>query len=229
MRKALVSLTLALTLACPLVALANEHEAAGHDEHAATFDDVNWYYGVLGEKEGLEQPDLLWRPKGMPVPFAALAFDTLLLYFLLYRIFGRGVADGLRKRKEGILRGMEEAAKMKKEAEAQLQSYEEKLAGVDQEVLRIQTQMRKSAEAEHARILQEAKERRERMERDAHLLVQQELKAVREGLIETTIASALKSAEQTLRERLNDADQQRFADEYLASIRKAGTQLRGRV
>lgn len=229
MRKALVSLSLALALCCPLVAFANEHEAGGHDEHAATFDDVNWYFGLLGEKEGLEQPDLLWRPKGMPVPFAALAFDSLLLYFILYRVFGRGIVDGLRKRKEGILRGMEEAAKMKKEAEAQLQSYEEKLAQVDQEVSRIQTQMRKSAEAEHARILQEAKERRERMERDAHLLVQQELKAVRESLIETTIASALKSAEQTLRERLGEADQQRFADDYLASVRKAGAQLRGRV
>ncbi|MFZ5891705.1 MAG: hypothetical protein ACOY0T_11680 [Myxococcota bacterium] len=230
MRKALVSLSLALTLTFPLLAFATEHEAGGHgDEHAATFEDVNWYYGLLGEKEGLEHPDVLWRPKGMPVPFAALAFNTALLYYILYRVFGRGVVDGLRKRKEGILRGMEEAAKMKREAEAQLQSYEEKLAQIDQEVSRIQTQMRKAAEAEHARILQEAKERRERMERDAHLLVQQELKAVRETLIETTIASALKSAEQTLRQRLTEADQQRFGDEYLNSIRRAGAQLRGRV
>jgi F-type H+-transporting ATPase subunit b len=221
------------------VASANEHEAAGHgdehaaaghgDEHAATFDDVNWYFGLLGEKEGLEEPDLLWRPKGMPVPFAALAFDTLLLYYVLYRVFGRGVVSGLRKRKEDILRGMEEAAKMKREAEQQLQSYEEKFGQVDQEVLRIQQQMRKNAEQEHARILQEAKERRERMERDAHVLVQQELKAVREKLIESTIESALKSAEQTLRQRLGDADQQRFGDEYIASIHRAGGQLRGRV
>ncbi|MGC4091468.1 MAG: ATP synthase F0 subunit B [Polyangiaceae bacterium] len=231
MRRFLVSLTLLFALSWPLGALANEHgHEGGHgDEHAATFDDVNWFYGLLGEQDGLEEPDLLWRPKGMPVPFAALAFDSLLLYFLLYRVFGRGIADGLRKRKEGILRGMDEAAKMKREAEAQLQSYEEKLASVDQEVLRIQTQMRKAAEIEHARILSEAKERRERMERDAHLLVQQELKAVRESLIETTITSALKSAEQTLRERLTASDQERFGDEYVAGIRHAGAQLRGRL
>jgi len=230
MRKALVSLCLALALGCPLVASANEHEASGHgDEHAATFDDVNWYFGLLGEKEGLEAPDLLWRPKGMPVPFAALAFDTLLLYYVLYRVFGSGVVNGLRKRKQDMLRGMEEAAKMKREAEQQLQAYEEKFGQVDQEAERIRQQMRKNAEQEHARILQEAKERRERMERDAHLLVQQELKAVREQLLETTIESALKAAEETLRARLTEADQQRFGDEYIAGIHRAGAQLRGRV
>ena len=236
MRKVLASVALALALTFSLSAFANEpqesvHDANGHehDEHAPTLDDVNWYYGFLGEKDGLEEPNLLWRKKGMPVPFGALAINTILLYFILYRVFGRTVADGLRKRKEGILRGMEEAAKMKKEAEAQLESYEQKLASVDQEVLRIQTQMRKSAEAEHARILQEAKERRERMEREAHLLVQQELKAVRESLIETTLTSALKSAEQTLRERLGEADQQRLAEEYVNNIRRTGAQLRGRV
>jgi hypothetical protein len=67
------------------------------------------------------------------------------------------------------------------------------------------------------------------MEREAHLLVQQELKAVRESLIETTLASALKSAEQTLRERLGEADQQRLAEEYVNNIRRTGAQLRGRV
>lgn len=242
MRKVLASFCLAVAFTLSFSALADEHEpatheaaashgAAGHehDEHAPTFDDVNWYYGFLGEKDDIEEPDLLWRKKGMPVPFGALALNTLILYFLLYRVLGRTIADGLRKRKEGILRGMEEAAKMKKEAEAQLESYEQKLASVDQEVLRIQTQMRKSAEAEHARILQEAKERRERMERDAHLLVQQELKAVRESLLETTLASALKSAEQTLRQRLGEADQQRLAEEFIADIRRTGAQLRGRV
>lgn len=236
MRKVLASVALALALTFSFSAFANEpqesvHDANAHDhdEHGPTLDDVNWYYGFLGEKDDLEEPNLLWRKKGMPVPFGALALNTLILYFVLYKVLGRTVSDGLRKRKEGILRGMEEAAKMKKEAEAQLESYEQKLASVDQEVVRIQTQMRKAAEAEHARILQEAKERRERMEREAHLLVQQELKAVRESLIETTLASALKSAEQTLRERLGEADQQRLAEEYLANVRRSGAQLRGRV
>ena len=47
---------------------ADVHGAHG-DAHAPTFDDVNWFYGFLGEKEGVE-PDLLWRPTGMPVPLS---------------------------------------------------------------------------------------------------------------------------------------------------------------
>ncbi len=249
MKRAFVALVLALGLTVPAIASAQhqapepettliaappgaaEHGAAEHGgehEHAATFDDVNWYFGLLGEKDGVE-PDLLYRPKGMPVPFAALAFDTLLLYYVLYRVFGRTVMDGLRKRKEGILRGMEEAAKMKREAEGQLASYEERLAKIDQDIARIHEETRATAKAESTRILAEAKERRVRMERDAHQLVTQELKAVRETLIDTMIASALSSAEKSLTERLTEQDHQRFGDEYLAGIKGAGAALRGRL
>jgi F0F1-type ATP synthase membrane subunit b/b' len=135
----------------------------------------------------------------------------------------------LKKRKEGILRGMEEAAKMKREAEGQLAFYEEKLAKIDQDVQELRDQMRHAAESESARILSEAKERRVRMERDAHQLVEQELKAVREQLSAETIQSALRSAEAALLKRITEADQQRFGEDYLSGLAKAAGVLRGRV
>jgi F0F1-type ATP synthase membrane subunit b/b' len=213
------------------VAVGAEH-AEGHaahgDDHVPTFDDFNWYYGLLAEKEGVE-PSLLFRPKGMPVPFAALLLDFALLYFILFRALGTPIRDGLKKRKEGILRGMEEAAKMKREAEAQLAFYEEKLAKVDQDVQQLRQQMRHAAETESARILSEAKERRVRMERDAHQLVEQELKAMREQLSAETIAAALRSAEASLRAKISSADQERFGEEYLNGLGKSAGALRGRL
>ena len=202
--------------------------AAHGDDHVTTFDDFNWYHGLFFEKEGVE-PSLLYRPKGMPVPFAALLFDCAILYFLLFRFMGRPVREGLKRRKDTLLRGMEEAAKMKREAEGQLAFYEEKLAKIDQDVAELRQRMRHAAETESARILSEAKERRTRMERDAHQLVEQELKAVQERLSAETIAGALCAAEQSLLQRITEADQQRFGDEYLAGLPQAAASLRGRL
>jgi F-type H+-transporting ATPase subunit b len=207
------------------------HEAAhgeGHGDHAPTFDDINWGYGFLGEKEGVE-PGLLWRPKGMPVPFGALLLNAGILYWLIFKFGKKPIADGLKARQVGIMKGMEEAAKVKAEAEASLAKYQKQLDEIDEEVARIRREAKEQSEAENARIVGEAKERRTRMERDARLLVEQELKAAREGLLRDTVRAAVKSAETTIVARLGDADQQRLGDEYLASIKASGAVLRGRL
>jgi F-type H+-transporting ATPase subunit b len=204
-----------------------EH-GGGHGEHVPSFHDVNWYYGFLGEKADVE-PDLLWRPKGMPVPFGALALNAAILYFLLFKYGRKPISDGLRQRKLGIMKGIEDAARMKAQAEERLAEYQKKLDEVDQEVARIRREMKESGQAERARILSEAKERRARMERDARTLMEQELKAARESLLRDTVRAAVKSAEVTLTAQIGDADQQRLAQEYLASVKAAGGALRGRL
>lgn len=239
-------LSLSLLAAAPAFAEGDGHNApAAHDAadgqaeahgaehgeghgHVPTFHDINWYYGFLGEKDGVE-PSLLWRPEGMPVPFGALALNAAILYFLLFKYGRKPVGDSLRQRKLGIMKGIEDAAKMKAQAEARLAEYEKKLDEVDQEVERIRREMKEAGEAERARILSEAKERRARLERDARTLIEQELKAARENLVRDTVRAAVKSAEVSLTSRIGDADQQRLAQEYLASIKASGSALRGRL
>ena len=217
------------------VAVEGEAHAEGHaghgeaeHDHAPTFDDINWAYGFLGEKDDVE-PSLLWRPKGMPVPFGALALNAAILYWLLIKFGKKPIGDGLRARKLGIMKGMEDAAKMKAEAEASLAKYQQKLDGIEQDIERIKREMKEAGEAESARIISEAKERRERMERDARTLVDQELKAAREALMRETVRAAVKSAETSLLAKVGDADQQRLGDEFLASVKASGAALRGRL
>lgn len=206
---------------------AGHGDAHGHG-HAPTFDDINWFYGFLGEKDG-EEPGLLWRPKGMPVPLGALLLNAAILYFMLFKFGKKPIADGLKARKLGIMKGMEDAAKMKAEAEASLAKYQKKLDDIDEEVARIKREMKEAGEAESARILSEAKERRARLERDARTLIEQELKAARENLVRDTVRAAVKSAEVTLSARIGEADHQRLGDEFLASVKSAGAALRGRL
>jgi F-type H+-transporting ATPase subunit b len=165
----------------------------------------------------------------MPVPFGALALNAAILYWLLIKLGKKPIATALKSRKLGIMKGMEDAAKMKAEAEASLAHYQKKLDDIDQDIERIRRDMKEDGEAESARIVSEAKERRARMERDARTLVEQELKAARESLLRETVRAAVKSAEATLTAKIGQSDQERLGDELLASIKASSAALRGRL
>jgi F-type H+-transporting ATPase subunit b len=199
-----------------------------HGDHVPHFSDINWFYGWFGEKEGVE-PSLAFRPKGMPAPFGMWLANAALLYGFLIRVSRKPLRKALKERKATILRGMDDAARMKRDAEARLKDYEAKLSDIEQEVERVRREMRAAAEAERVKILAEARSRRERMEKDAQLLVAQELAAARESLKGEMVSAAMTSAAGAVKARLRADDQQRLADEYLAGLAKGGGALRGRA
>jgi F-type H+-transporting ATPase subunit b len=235
-RRVLLTIALAagLAVAAPKVSHAEEPPASGekaaaetapgeHAEGAGEHEEeqeFNWAYGFFGEKEGVE-PSIAYRPKGMPPPFLANIINAAVLFGILIAAGKKPLAEGLRKRKERIVQGMEEAGRMKADAAKRLSEYEEKLKHLDSEVERIRVDMREAAEHERRRVLQEAKERRERMEREAHLLVEQESKATRDDLSRETISAAMKSAEELIARSLAGSDQERMNAEYFETLRRA--------
>ena len=120
---------------------------------------------------------------------AALQHGAALLRAL--QLGARPISEGLKNRKQTLLRGMEESAKMRRDAEAQLEGYELKLERIEDELERVKKEMQTAGELEQKRVLGEARERRQRMERDARQLVEQELKAVRDKLLRETVESAV--------------------------------------
>jgi F-type H+-transporting ATPase subunit b len=204
------------------------HSHAAHGEHhVPTFGDINWFYGMLGEREGVE-PSVLFRPKGMPAPFGAWLLNAALLYGVIIRYAKKPLANALKNRKTGILRGMNEAKRMRKDAESRLADYESKLEHIEDEIERVTKEMREAAATERLAVLKEARERRERMERDARLLVEQELAAANDGMKRELVSQALASATESLKTRLTEEDNRRLADEYLAGLKQAGSSLRVR-
>jgi F-type H+-transporting ATPase subunit b len=195
-------------------------EDAAHGEHAEHGSlEINWAYGLLGEKDGVE-PDLLYRPKGMPPPFLANVINFAILVAIILSVGKKPIAEALKKRKERIVAGMEEAGRMKDEAATRLAEYEDKLKRLDDEIERIKREMRESAEAERKRTLGDAKERRDRMEREAKVLVEQELKAAREALMRETVMGAMRSAADVIANQLGTPDHERLAREYLEMLQK---------
>jgi len=206
-------------------AAAHPGAAAAH-EHAEESEGINWYYGFIAEKEGAK-PSVLWRPKGMEPPLFAEVFDALILYWLVFKIARKPLADALKKRKSAIMHGMQEAGKMRDDAAARLAQYEEKLKHVDDEIERVKKEMREAGESERERILAEAKDKRERMEHDARVLIEQELKAARETLLRETVRGAVRSAQDLLAKQVTSADQQRLADDYIDGVKRAEIHVPG--
>ncbi len=192
---------------------------AAESEHVPHFSDINWIYGILGERDGVV-PSVLWRPTGMPVPFATTLLNWAILVTLLGMLAKKHVPGALAKRKSNIEQGMKDAATMRDDSAQRLSEYERKLQGLDQELERLKEEMRRSGEQERERILADATERRVRMERDARHLIETELENAKEELRLDLARRALLGAEQHLRGRVSTEDHSRFFDESLASLKK---------
>jgi F0F1-type ATP synthase membrane subunit b/b' len=89
---------------------------------------------------------------------------------------------------------------------------------VDAEIERVRREMREASEAEHRRVMQEAGARRQRLEREAQVLIEQELKAVRQELTLETSRAALRSAREMLVSATSGDDQRRLTDEFLVQL-----------
>jgi F-type H+-transporting ATPase subunit b len=204
----------------------DDHAESGHaedghgdgahgDEHHQEF---NWYHGMLGVKEGVE-PNLLWRGPEEPTPFAALLLNTALLFGLLFKFARKPVAQGLSDRRQRIMRGIDDATAMKEEAKGELAMYRNKIENLDAEIERVRKEMRETAEAERQRILGEAAARRVRLEQEARILIEQELKAVRDQLTRETAEAALRSARELLKAQATTDDHRRLCEQYLTTLR----------
>ena len=199
-----------------------------HGHHVPTWDDINWDQGLLFESEDSE-PGLLLRKPGTPVPFLAMAINSAILFLILIGVGGPKIREALKARKAGITSGMVQAAAMRDEAEARLKDYEDKLAHIDEQIDAAKQQIQDLAKVERDQVLKEARAKRDRMVLDAHQLIEQELKAAREILMEETVKSAMKTAHELISRATSSADEQRLQSEYLASLRGAEFSSRGQA
>lgn len=232
-------------LACAGLAFAGDGEGDAHaedshaahaesgehgEEHAEHHQPFNWTHGLLwpGTAEEGQAPSLTAKQKDEPVAYLAMWINAAILAFVIFRFAGPAVRSGLKDRKSGIMRGIEEASRMRAEAEQELSQYRDRLATIDAEIARVKRDMAEAADAERRRVLAEAKTRHDRMERDARELVEHELKAMRELLLSETARTAIATAQQVLSEQLNAEDRERLSQKHLTDL-KGALQTRGQA
>jgi F0F1-type ATP synthase membrane subunit b/b' len=185
---------------------APHHEATEAGESEAP-GSINWF-----DFSNKEQP-----------PYAALFINFGLLAYGYYRFGKKPVADALKKHKESIAKEIEEAQRMKHEAEGRAKQYQSKLEHVETELAETKNLLEEAGKGEHDRIVKDAEEKAARMQKDAVFMLEQESKQLRLDLQKETVLAALGAAEELLKKRVTGADQERLAEEFLASLEQRST------
>jgi len=139
---------------------------------------------------------------------------ALALFFLLRKPLAKGLSD----RTTGIRDQLSDLEARKKEAEAQLAAYNEKLAKLDQEAEQLVAEYVRQGNETKERILQEAEKAAEKLEIQALRNIEHEFKTARAKLQEDILEKALVKAEEIIQERITAEDQDRLVDEYLEKV-----------
>lgn len=193
---------------------------------------INWWHGMLmANNERAQKGDflnsLLFRyhnendpcdEKNEPPPFLASILNFGVLLYVIARFGKKPVSEALQKRRQTIMGDIENAARLKTESEERLREFEEKFEHIEQTLAELKAEYAAQAEAEKKHILAEAMERRERMKRDAEFRIEQERKSAKVQLLSEAVIGAAQAAEKLIADRATAQDQERLAEEYLASL-----------
>jgi F-type H+-transporting ATPase subunit b len=143
--------------------------------------------------------------------FAVLA---IALFFLLKK----PVAQALNARIDGIKEQLGELEAQKKAAEDELAKYNEKLATLEGEAETIVVEYIRLGEEAKARILAEAEKTAEKLEEQAKKNIKQEFQKAKADIQAEIIDKALLKAEEIIKSKISDDDQNSLVDEYLDKV-----------
>jgi len=168
--------------------------------------------GAGGEHGESESRVLLWQV----VNFVILV--SVLVYF------GRGqLREMFASRRSTIAADIETAASLLERAEAHNSEWQRRLADLDRDIDEIRDTARRRAEDERERILAEANEAAERIQRDAVASVEQELRRAQGELREEAASLATELAAGMLREQVGQGDRDRLVDEFISRVGSTGS------
>ena len=155
---------------------------------------------------------------GETPPYLAMLINFGILVGGYYLLGKDSIAAGLKARRSSIQKELEEAARMKTEAEERAKKYQARLQTLEAEKAMAIEALVRAGEAEKERIVREAEAKAERMKKDAEFLVEQEVKQLRVDVWREAVDTAVAAAEELLKKRVTPADQERLAEEYLADL-----------
>jgi len=143
--------------------------------------------------------------------FSVLAIG---LFFLLKK----PVAQALNARIDGIKEQLGELEAQKKAAEDELARYNEKLATLEGEAETIAAEYIRQGEEAKTRILAEAEKSAEKIEEQAKKNIENEFKRAKADLQAEIIDKALLKAEEIIKSKISEDDQDSLVDEYLDKV-----------
>ena len=157
-----------------------------------------------------------WQVAGGIVNFSLLAY-------VIIRFGGPKVALFLDARKDRIEKEMSEAARLREEAQTQLDTIEAKMKVLDEERQRLMDDYRAAGNAEKERIIASAEAQASRIKEEARLTAETETSRARAQVEREMIELSLQMAESTLREQMKPAKQTELIKKTIDSLSALGS------
>jgi F-type H+-transporting ATPase subunit b len=187
-------------------------EAAHEGEHAVAHEAHE------GAHHGPEAIRWLPTDEGNQTPYVFMLVNFAILLAIYLKAGKQPIAEALEKRRADFVAKVEEADRLRREAEARAEKYKAQLATLEQDLAAARAALEEAGKAERQRLVTEARERAERMKKDAEFIVRQEELAMRDELQRKTAEAAVDAAAKLLAQHVTVADQERLAEGFLASL-----------
>jgi len=156
--------------------------------------------------------------KGWPAPFGFALINFGIFLAIMSKLAWKPLKQFMITRHDEIAKNLDEAAKLRAEAEATLKQYETKIGGIDREIDTLLAQIRKEAEMEKARIMSAAEADAKRLKEDAERQIAAEIDRARRELRRGVIEAAVSAAEDSLKKNIGADDQRKMAEKYVHDV-----------
>lgn len=173
------------------------------------------------DKPGASKKVKVMKPaeeEGMSPPFVFMLLNFGILLLILAKYGGPVASKLARERHDQIKTALDEAAKLRDQAEKKLSEFETRIKDVDAEVKKLVDGIRADAEADKARILAAAQKQAEQMKRDAELRIAAEIEFARAHLQREVAVAASGATERLLREKVTGDDQTKLVTTFISSV-----------
>lgn len=157
------------------------------------------------------------------IPWGPIAFHAMNLFILIaivYRFAGKGIRDAVADRAARIRRNIDESAASHQDAHARYVALEERLSTFEAQLAGMRVEAEGEAAREREAILARGAKDAEQIAAAAERTIRSELARARTELRKEAIALSVRIAEQQISASLKVEDEERFAKEFLASLRE---------
>jgi len=205
-------------------------EHAEHHDPTQHFNFLNFSYlgkdeygGKLGDGQMVDEKTgaITKEEEPMSPPFVFMVLNFLLLMGILVWKGRPAVQQIAAERHDQIKTALDEAAKLRQQAADKLAEYETKLKDADAEIKKMVEGMRKDAETDKARILDNAERQSAQMKKDAEARIAAEIEFARAALTREVTVAATTATEKILREKMQPGDQSKLVSAFINDVQAA--------
>lgn len=167
------------------------------------------------------QPAFAAEGGGHGFPWASwiTALINLAIFIgIIYKFAGGAISDFFKNRRETLIHDLDEARKLREEAEARLEEYTARLDALEDERKRLLEEYHEQGEREKKRIIEEAKQQVEKMRADAEVTIEQEVKKAIAGLERQVVDLAVSMTESMAADKLDASKQKSLVDNYVNEL-----------